>query len=130
MVLVAAAGPAMNIMLAVASAALLHATALLPSFAGEWASESLEHSVILNIWLAIFNLIPLPPLDGGRVAVGVLPRPLSTYLARIEPYGILIVLFVVFILPALTGKFSLLGWLLFPIYRYVIEIIMTITGLG
>ena len=85
MVLVAAAGPGTNLLLAVVSTALLHLLPVLPEVASGWARITLVKSLYLNLVLAIFNLLPLPPLDGGRVAVGLLPRPLGAPLARLEP---------------------------------------------
>src|SRR5262245_3285366 len=69
--------------------------------AAQWAAENLKNALIINIVLAVFNLFPVPPLDGGRIAVGVLPNVLATPLARLEPYGMLILIGLLFILPIL-----------------------------
>ena len=82
MVMVAAAGPAINIGLAIASALALHLLPLMGPTFGEWLGRNLINSININLLLAIFNMMPLPPLDGGRVAVGILPRPLAIQLAR------------------------------------------------
>jgi Zn-dependent protease len=101
MVLVAAAGPATNLALAFVSAGLIHLALVLPEAGREWAVRTLVNSLELNLVLAIFNMLPLPPLDGGRVAVGLLPRPLAAPLARLEPYGMIIVMTAIILLPML-----------------------------
>jgi Zn-dependent protease len=107
MVLVAAAGPATNLALALATAATFHVLPYLSPDFREWVQNNLEASLWINCLLAVFNMMPLPPLDGGRVAVGILPRTLSTPLARLERVGIPIMLAVVFILPWLGERVGL-----------------------
>jgi Zn-dependent protease len=99
MVWVAAAGPGTNLLLATISALLIYFTMLLGMPPQGVAFEMLWGSVQINLILAVFNLIPIPPLDGGRVAVGLLPLPLARPLAQLSRYGLLLVLAIFVILP-------------------------------
>jgi Zn-dependent protease len=106
-ILVAAAGPAMNLALATVAALAFHVLILLPDAARPWVAENLKNTLIINVLLAIFNLLPLPPLDGGRIAVGVLPEALAKLLASLEPYGLMILIVVLFILPLLGAQLGI-----------------------
>jgi Zn-dependent protease len=132
MVWVAAAGPAMNIALAVSAALAFHLVGYLPQTAAHWVAENLKNALIINVVLAIFNLFPLPPLDGGRIAVGLLPNALASPLARLEPYGILILIGVLFILPMLGAQMgadlSMLTRLIAISTTAVIDAILQLTG--
>ncbi|MDP9095306.1 MAG: site-2 protease family protein [Pseudomonadota bacterium] len=99
MALVAAAGPAMNFVLAWLAALALHGSAELSGRTGALADDALTLFMLANLVLGLFNLLPIPPLDGGRIMVGVLPERLAMQWARLERAGILIVLLAVFLVP-------------------------------
>jgi Zn-dependent protease len=132
MVLVAAAGPGINIALAIASALALHLVMPGESAIAQAFRQMLALSIIANVILALFNMLPLPPLDGGRVAVGLLPYPLSLYLARLERYGLFILLALIFLLPWLGRQAGLdldiIGWILHPLANYIEGLIYWVTG--
>ncbi len=134
MIWVAAAGPATNIALATVSALLLHLIVLFPPPAAAWIGENLRNSLIINVVLAVFNMLPLPPLDGGRVAVGLLPDMLAFRLARLERWGLFIIIGALFVLPYLGGRLGvnleIFPWLIGAPVNFLIGVIATLTGHG
>ena len=134
MIWVAGAGPAMNLFLAVISALLIHGVGVLPAPALGWVADNLINSLRINVLLAVFNLLPLPPLDGGRIAVGLLPDSLARPLSRVEPFGIFILIGALFLLPYLGGKLgvelNIFRWLVGVPSHFLLELIATLTGHG
>jgi len=132
MVLVAAAGPGSNILLAVISALLIHGLVLFDADIERWIMHNLVNSVWINLLLAVFNMLPLPPLDGGRIAVGLLPPDLARQLVRIERAGMIIILTALFILPWISGKIgfdlNIFRWLIGEPTAYLMDLVFSLTG--
>ncbi len=113
---VAIAGPAINIVLAIISIMLL---AWLPSFSpvvNDWLGRTLQNSVALNCVLAVFNMLPIPPLDGGRVLTAISPAPMARVLMRMEKAGMVLLIALVFLLPYVTAQLGID----LPIFRWLV----------
>lgn len=132
MVLVAAAGPAMNIGLAIVAALSFHLIVYLPVIVGQWGALNLKNAIVINVILAVFNLFPLPPLDGGRIAVGLLPNVLANPLARLEPYGMMILIGLLIVLPLAGSQLGIdLGFVshfISSATNAVIKVVLLLTG--
>ena len=132
MVWVALAGPATNIGLALLAALAFHALPLAPAETAKWLADNLKNALIINVLLAVFNMLPIPPLDGGRVAVGLLPDVLAYPLSRLEPWGMMILIGVLIVLPLAGSQFGLNLDVISSLVRtstgYVIRLLLVLTG--
>ncbi len=133
MVLVAAAGPASNLVLAAVSALGFHLLPFASETLGDWLADALGKSILINLVLAVLNMLPLPPLDGGRVAVGLLPRALALPLARLERWGLLILIGGLFLLPMLGRQIGLdldlFHWLIWVPVEWLLPLFAAMAGL-
>jgi Zn-dependent protease len=120
MLWVAAAGPGSNLAMAMLWALAIKVSVFLPQFAATPLALMGAAGIMINTVLMVLNLFPLPPLDGGRIAVSLLPHPWAWRFARIEPYGFIILLILLFthilgaiLWPFIIAVFNLISWIFF-----------------
>jgi Zn-dependent protease len=121
MMLVGLAGPAMNLVLAYLAAVVLQVF-LRFDVGGYWLATFLNLLVGYNVVLAVFNLIPVPPLDGSRVLAGILPPEGAAAVYQLESYGTLLLLLLI-----ATG---IIGRIMGPLVTLVLDLIITASGLA
>ena len=128
MMWVALAGPAMNVLLAFIAALLAHLAGLLD---GDWVAllyRSVALFMLVNLVLASFNMLPIPPLDGGRVVTALLPYALARPYAGLERYGLFIVLGLLFMLPRISPELDVMGWALRHVVAPVFSLLLRAAG--
>ena len=131
MVLVAAAGPAINILLAILAALAVHPL-LGPGTDNvqDWLRQFLFLSLLGNLVLACFNLLPIPPLDGGRILGGLLPPSIGIPFLRLERVGLFLVIGAILILPLALPGFDPMRWLVRTMVQPLGRLILALTGHG
>ncbi|OZA63760.1 MAG: hypothetical protein B7X68_09680 [Sphingobacteriia bacterium 39-36-14] len=130
---VAAAGPLMNIFLAYVSALAFYIAPLFPDFLFNDFKTFLSTSIQINCILAVFNMLPILPLDGGRILGSLLSPPLGKSFLRLERYGMIILVVLIafpFITSTLLGfPIPILSWVLFPFLNGLLDIIKILSGI-
>ena len=133
MVIVALAGPGMNLLLAVLATIVLAGAVGLsdggPMTAGTFIATNALNFLLINLFLAVFNLIPLPPFDGGHVVEGLLPRPLAAGFRRLGRYSLPILIILLLVLPMLSPKANIVGKAITPIVNGLARLFLGAAGL-
>jgi Zn-dependent protease len=134
MAVVAAAGPGINLVQAYIALLLFHLLPIFGQTVDEWVAQNLQNAIQINLILCVFNMLPLPPLDGGRVAVGLLPLTLARPLARLERYGMVLLLILLLAVPLALSQFGI-DWnplfsVITPVVNWLAESLLALSGHG
>jgi Zn-dependent protease len=124
MALSALAGPLSNLFQAIILVLILRSglLALVPEQQGNWIARIIIMAVSVNIGLVAFNMIPIPPLDGSRVLVGVAPPNVASFIENLEPIAPYLLMVVLFVLPQMG--IDLVSWLAMPLYQFLFRLLM------
>lgn len=138
MMIVAAAGPGSNLVMALIGAVLLGlmvrgmAGGAEPGLAASFLIANLANFILLNVFLALFNLLPIPPFDGGHIVEGLLPRHLAIKYAGMHNYALLIMILLLVVVPWVIPSLNIVGWLVLPPVEWAtgqyMEIVRAIAG--
>lgn len=132
MMLVALAGPGMNLLLALLTAFVIGLSTGLEPVQGalaQFVQANLVNFLIINVFLAVFNLLPIPPFDGGHVVEGLLPRPLAARYAKLNRYAFPVLIFLLVLLPMLFPSADIVGRIVGPPVRLILGVLGGIAGL-
>jgi Zn-dependent protease len=119
---VAAAGPGANLIMAIGWALIFKLTLIMPEhYFSSPLLEMAKGGILINLVLMVLNLMPVPPLDGGRIAISVLPHALAYNLAKLEPYGLLVIM--------LLMASGVLSSIMYPILGSIIGVLSFVFGI-
>lgn len=126
MILVTLAGPGMNLLLAILAAFAIALVRLAPVGGAGWAFLylNLANFLVINVFLAVFNMLPIPPFDGGHVVEGLLPRPLARRYARLGRYGFPLLLFLLVLLPMIAPDANVVGRVIGPPVEWILRLLL------
>lgn len=126
MILVALAGPGMNLLLALIASLIFTSLVAASAQGPVWAfvGQNLLNFMVINVFLAIFNLIPLPPFDGGHVVEGLLPRKLAVHYAKLRRYGFLLLIMLLLVIPQLFPGADIVARTVGPPVNWIIRALL------
>lgn len=132
MMAVAAAGPGSNLVLAAIGAVILGLIARTvtapPEAALSVGLASLQFFILVNIFLALFNLLPIPPFDGSHIVEGLLPRAAAEQYNRLRPFGFLLLIVLLLVVPLLFPQLGIVQRVVLPPVEWLSGLYMQLAG--